>query len=142
MQTFKGGCHCGNISYVLEWPLEGGLVLRECSCSFCTKQGVVYTAHPQASLSIVVRTVNPTSYEFDTRTAYCDFCPKCGIYVYAHCTIDERKYAVLNANTISDFVAPTGIRVKDFQGETTDERLSRRSDTWIGTVSIEPPLFD
>ena len=47
-----GSCHCGNISFVLDWqPEPTEIPARACSCSFCTKHGGVWTSHPGAVLS-------------------------------------------------------------------------------------------
>lgn len=46
-----GKCHCGNISYALDWPGDGGEIrIRAWSCSFCTKQGGNWTSHRDAAL--------------------------------------------------------------------------------------------
>lgn len=137
MLEFPGGCHCGNITFVLTWPLDDGLVLRKCGCSFCTKQGVIYTAHPKASLAVIVSDAETLGrYEFDTRTAWCCFCLKCGIYIFAMSIIDEREYAVINVNTLKDFIPPPMVKVMNFENETPELRLARRSHTWISNFTM------
>lgn len=136
MQAYRGGCHCGNISYTLAWPLEH-LLLLGCDCSFCTKQGVIYTGHRRATLSVTVQ--DPAAvgrYAFDSHTAQCHFCSRCGIYTFAVSTIDGRDYAVINANTLDGFTAPASVERLSFSGETTPERLARRARTWIAQVSM------
>ena len=40
-----GRCHCGNISFALDWqPEPTDIPARACSCSFCTKHGGVWTS--------------------------------------------------------------------------------------------------
>jgi hypothetical protein len=137
MQDFQGGCHCGNVAYTLRWPSEYGLVLARCGCTFCTKQGAIYTAHRDAILSVTVKDAGAlTRYKFDTETACCYFCARCCVYLFATSKIDGRKYAVINANSMKDLVAPSNIKVMNFEGETTANRLARRSRTWIGDVTI------
>jgi hypothetical protein len=137
MPEFHGGCHCGNIDYTLEWPLAGGLVLRRCGCSFCTKQNAVYTAHPEASLAVTAGDVAPlATYEFDTRTARCHFCLRCGVYLFATSVIDGREYVVLNASTLADFVPPDAVKALNFENETLEERLTRRQRTWIANFAF------
>jgi hypothetical protein len=136
MQAYRGGCHCGNISYTLDWPLDE-LVLARCDCSFCAKQGVVYTGHRRAVLSITVKDAAAVArYAFDSHTAQCHFCSRCGVYTCAISTIDGRDYAVINANTLHGFTAPETVRMLSFAGETTPDRLARRARTWIAQVSI------
>jgi hypothetical protein len=137
MKEFQGGCHCGNVAYTLRWPLDYDLVLARCSCTFCTKQGAIYTAHRNATLSVTVKDAAAlTRYKFDTETACCYFCARCCVYLFAISKIDGREYAVINANTLKDFVAPSNIKVMSFEGETTVSRLARRSRTWIADVTI------
>jgi hypothetical protein len=137
MLEFRGGCHCGNIDYILAWPLADGLVLRRCGCSFCTKQNAVYTAHPKASLAVTAGDVATlASYEFDTLTAGCHFCLRCGVYLFATSVIDGQEYVVLNASTLADFVPPDAVRVMNFENETREERLARRRRTWIANFAF------
>src|SRR5438094_129248 len=43
----RGSCHCGNISFTLDWkPEPSEIPARACSCSFCTKHGGVWTSCP------------------------------------------------------------------------------------------------
>ena len=52
----KGGCHCGNMTYSLEWPDETGpRAARICTCSFCTKHNIRYISHPEAALELHLR---------------------------------------------------------------------------------------
>src|SRR5262249_20228478 len=137
MQEFQGGCHCGNVAYTLRWASDSGLVLARCSCTFCTKHGAIYTAHRNAALSVTVKDADALiRYEFDTKTAYCYFCARCCVYLFATSKIDGREYAVINANSMKDFVAPSNIKAMNFEGETTASRLARRSRTWIGDITI------
>lgn len=138
MKEFKGGCHCGNVTYTFQWPLDGDLVLKKCGCTFCTKQGVIYTGHPRALLSVTVR--NPellSRYQFDTKTADCHFCARCGVYVYASSVIDGREYAVINVNSLAGFVAPPNVETLALGGEGKGNRLKRRSKTWIANVEVK-----
>jgi hypothetical protein len=38
--------------------------------------------------------------------------------------------------SLDGFVAPAEVKVKNFAGETTENRLGRRSDTWIADVRM------
>lgn len=137
MKEFQGGCHCGNVTYTFQWPLDGALVLKKCGCTFCTKQGVIYTGHPRAVLSVKVRDPGLLSrYQFDTMTADCQFCARCGVYLFATSVIFGREYAVINVNSLTGFVAPPNVETLALDGEGTDNRLTRRSKTWIGNVKM------
>jgi hypothetical protein len=41
----SGRCHCGNISFALDWrPEPSEIPARACICSFCAKHGGVWTS--------------------------------------------------------------------------------------------------
>jgi hypothetical protein len=67
----EGKCHCGNISYALDWAGDGTATpVRACSCSFCTKHGGAWTSHRDATLLAEVRDESLVSkYRFGTATA-------------------------------------------------------------------------
>ena len=135
----EGKCHCGNITYELSWPTEGGQIpVRACSCTFCTKHGGTYTSHPEASLKGVVHDPNRvTRYSFGTRTAAFYICDGCGVVPFVTSEIEGNLYAVVNVNCFEGIEPDRLVRaVADFEGETTDSRLARRTRTWIPSVSI------
>jgi hypothetical protein len=76
-------------------------------------------------------------YRFGTRT--CDFliCRRCGVFIAAVAEMSEGVRAVVNANCLDDrgrfTLAPT---MHEFQGETIDNRLSRRVANWMPAVLL------
>ncbi|KAI8061150.1 hypothetical protein BC940DRAFT_336987 [Gongronella butleri] len=81
MVLHKGSCHCGNLKFTVEAPEE--LVLNECDCSICFKQGARwyhvpkedFTLDPTSQLSI-------TEYQYNTKVAIFYFCKTCGIHPF------------------------------------------------------------
>jgi hypothetical protein len=137
MREIYGACHCGDVSYVLEWPVEGAPPLRTCDCSFCVKHGGLYTSHPNAALRVTLHGADALSrYEFGHRTAQFCACRRCGVFLFAISPIDGRDRAVLNARTLADFKGPATVPVNSFDGESVDGRLGRRGRNWIGKVTI------
>lgn len=135
----QGNCHCGNISYRLEWPGDGAQIqVRACGCSFCTKHGGVWTSHPDGELAVVVKDRTLVSmYRFGTATAAFHVCARCGAVPLVTSTIDERLYAVVNVNTFEGVDRAALVRAEtSFDSEDTSGRLARRKRTWIPTVSI------
>jgi hypothetical protein len=135
----KGACHCGNISFVLDWPETAVPIgVRACSCSFCTKHGGVYTSHPESRLE--ARLADPSQvskYRFATRTADFFLCLRCGALPFITSLIDDHLYAVVNVNTFVDFDrSQLETSRTDFAGETVESRLQRRSQSWIPEVVI------
>ncbi|MDR3389475.1 MAG: hypothetical protein P4L92_20715 [Rudaea sp.] len=132
-----GRCHCGNISFELDWPGDPPeIAARACGCSFCTKHGGVWTANPQATLAVVIQdSALVSKYGFGTRTAVFHVCSRCGAVPLATSQITEHLYAVVNVNTF-DNVDPAWLRrvSVDFEGENLESRLARRKQNWIADV--------
>ena len=137
MQRFSGGCHCGDVEYALDWPEGRDLPLRKCNCTFCIKHGAIYTGHAKATLAVTVRAVASLSeYHFGTGTGRFHYCARCGVFLFATCRIDGRAHAVLNVNTLKDYIPPASIETRNYEGESVPERLARRSRTWIPSVTV------
>lgn len=133
----NGQCHCGNLSFRLEWPGESPEIpARACTCSFCVKHGGVWTSHPSAVLRVSTRDIAQTGkYLFGTGTAEFHVCSKCGVVPLVTSRIEGRTYAVVNVNTFENVDASLLRRGSaDFEGEETASRLARRTRNWIADV--------
>lgn len=132
-----GSCHCGNLSYVLDWRGDADAIpARACTCSFCRKHGAVWTADPAAALEVRVREpAAHSTYRFETATADFHVCARCGAVPLVTSAIEGRVHAVVNVNTFDD-VDPSRLRRAEvsFDGEETASRLARRQRGWIGQV--------
>lgn len=140
MRTIHGKCHCGNISYRLDWPEAAKTIaVRACGCTFCTKHGGVYTSHPDAALS--ARTADESlvnRYAFGTETGEFYICTRCGAVPFVTSTIDGTQYAVVNVNTFENVDrSELDASASDFDGESVADRLGRRKRNWIGRVRID-----
>jgi len=135
----NGACHCGNISFTLDWlPTPSEIPARACGCSFCRKHGGVWTSTPTGALKIKVKEQASVSrYAFGTRTAEFHVCARCGVVPVVTSEIAGRLYAVVNVNTF-DAVDASLLRRSsaNFDGEGTDSRLERRARNWIGRVQF------
>jgi hypothetical protein len=135
-----GKCHCGNISFVLDWqpePLE--IPARACTCSFCIKHGGVWTACPSGSLKVTVSESSLVSkYSFETKTADFHICSKCGVAPVVTSRIDGRVYAVVSVNAFEG-VDPSLLRrvSATFDNESESVRLARRKLNWIANVEYD-----
>ena len=135
----EGKCHCGNITYVLQWPGAGtNIPVRACSCTFCTKHGGVYTSHGDAVLAAVVHDESLVSrYRFGTKTAEFYLCSRCGVVPFVTSRIEDNLYAVVNVNSFEGIDPSCFSRaITDFDGETTESRLDRRKRNWIPSVTF------
>ena len=133
----EGRCHCGNISFNLDWAGElPEIPARACTCSFCVKHGGVWTSNAGAALEVTIE--DPalrTRYQFGTRTAEFHVCARCGAVPLVTSRIDGKTYAVVNVNTFEN-VEPAQLRraAVSFEGEDTVARLDRRTRNWIRSV--------
>ena len=139
MSRIDGGCHCGNIRYVVEWPADpASMTTRLCGCGFCVKHGGNWTSHRDAALGAeILDEALVSKYRFGTETADFFVCGRCGSVPFATCSIGGHEYAVVNANTFEGIdVAALARTAVTFEGESTSVRLERRARHWIPRVTI------
>jgi hypothetical protein len=135
----NGSCHCGNISFSLEWPDDAPEIpARSCGCTFCVKHGGVWTSHTRARLR--ARVTEPgmmARYAFGTETASFLVCAHCGVAPLVTSQIEGTLYAVVSVNSF-DGVDRSRIQVQpaSFEGEEVASRLERRRRHWIADVVL------
>jgi hypothetical protein len=133
----NGGCHCGNVTFVLEWDdATPDIPARACGCTFCLKHGGVWTSNPRGRLDVSVDDPSAVSrYAFGTRTATFHVCARCGAVPVVTSDIRGRRYGVVNVNAIEG-IDPSRLRraSADFEGEDVEARLARRERNWIPDV--------
>jgi len=134
-----GRCHCGNISFALDWqPDPAEIPARACTCSFCRKHGGVWTSNPGASLEVnIAEPALVSKYAFGTQTAQFHICARCGGVPVVTSLIDAQLFAVVSVNAFEN-VEPSLLRhaPASFDGETEATRLARRKRNWIGKIRI------
>jgi len=135
----NGKCHCGNITFELEWegdPAE--IPARACECSFCVKHGGVWTSNPKSRLLVAIRDASLVSkYAFGSRTATFHVCSRCGAVPLVTSDIANHLYAVVNVNVLENVNQSCVHRASaDFEGEDIESRLARRRRNWIADVRI------
>ena len=125
-----GGCHCGNITYQLDWPADQPQIgRRECGCAFCRKHGAAWTSHGDANLDVKINTPAQVScYRFGTKTADFHVCASCGVPPFVTCEIDGRTYGIVNVNT---FEPTAGV---SFTTTATDFAVSSWKSTSVLTL--------
>ena len=133
----RGRCHCGNISFTLDWrPEPAEIPARACTCTFCAKHGGVWTSCPSGSLRLAVKDRSRVStYAFGTRTAEFHVCANCGIVPVVTSRVEGREYAVVSVNAFEG-VEPSLLRraPASFDAESEETRLARRKRNWIPDV--------
>jgi hypothetical protein len=135
----RGRCHCGNISFRLDWdpdPVE--IPARSCDCTFCMKHGGTWTSYPAGKLEIAIEDPARVSrYEFGTKTATFHVCARCGIVPVVTSDLDGRTYAVVSVKAFEN-VDPSMLKPGpvSFDGEGVESRLARRKRNWIAEVKF------
>lgn len=129
MTLYRGGCHCGLVSVVFQTAIHPSqLGLRRCSCRFCRLHGAVTATDPAGRLSFIGE---PKGYRFGLATANFLLCPRCGVYLGAILTDQDRQFATLNLNTLeraAEFSQPP-ITV-EYAEEEREKRIARRVRNW------------
>ncbi len=136
---FKGGCHCGNIHIELHTnKVENEFTPRTCQCDLCKQHGASWIADPDGEAKLIIKDENLTSfYRFGQKTSDFVMCKKCGILTIALCELENSTKAVLNRTAMINEEFTTPEILTNFDGETVDNRLTRRTKNWTGNVIIE-----
>jgi hypothetical protein len=80
-QTYKGSCHCGNVSYEVKTDLEQVI---SCNCSICSKKGYLLNfVTPERFHLVSGDEKSLTDYQFNKHMIHHLFCPTCGIQAFA-----------------------------------------------------------
>jgi len=132
----EGGCHCGNVSYIYKTEAEiNKIPLRKCGCSYCSKQGAIYTSDPNGKLIVKIKSNKYIKYyQFSSKQVNFVFCTKCGVMPLSTTKINEKLYALININTLNENINKSSITEADFSKETINESIERRKSKWISTI--------
>jgi hypothetical protein len=142
MHELRGSCHCGNVEFTLVTNKDvDGFVPRRCSCSMCRRHGASYISDPNARLELRYRDGSQLSlYRFGHRTAQWVICSRCGVLTAVLCEIEGQLRAVVRVQSMLEHSFPQPEIATNFDSESVEERLERRAKTWIGPVTVSPPL--
>ena len=136
----SGRCHCGNISFKLQWePEPKEIPARACTCSFCIKHGGVWASCPGGKLKVQIKdATNVSQYSFGTKTAQFHVYSGCGVVPVVSSEIAGILYAVVSVNAFEG-VSPALLThaAATFDGEEEAARLARRARNWIPHVEFE-----
>lgn len=98
-QTYEGGCHCGSVRFRIEADLSQ---LTRCTCSMCTKKGMLGCYVPAQQFHLLQGESELTLYQFNTRVAKHFFCRNCGIHAFMNPRSNPRAFAI-NARCLDNF---------------------------------------
>ena len=79
MQTLRGSCHCGAVTFEIETDFPE---LTTCDCSICQRKNALMVKVHEDRFRLLSGESSLTEYRFHTMTARHFFCKTCGIYTF------------------------------------------------------------
>lgn len=76
MQTYIGGCHCGQVTFKVEMELKEVI---ECNCSHCAIKGLLLAFVPANQFTLLTGEKNLSEYRFNKKVIAHMFCATCGV---------------------------------------------------------------
>ena len=64
--TVKGSCHCGETQFEVD---EAPASVTRCTCSFCSKRGVLWGYYKPAQFRLTAPPAKDTTYRWRTKTS-------------------------------------------------------------------------
>ncbi|MES1174310.1 MAG: GFA family protein [Myxococcales bacterium] len=123
MQSYSGGCHCGQVRFRVTGDLARATI---CNCSICSKKGFLHLIVPSSDFELLAGAEALVSYRFDTGVAEHKFCNTCGIHSFYTPRSDPDKVDV-NVRCLDDVDLST-VEVQLFDGKHWEEAI--RSAHW------------
>ena len=139
---YSGQCHCGRLkaSFETEKTLQE-LGARACQCAFCRRNGAVNISDPEGLATIDASADDVGRYRFALRTADFLTCKTCGVYIAAVTGEGEAIRSTLNvAGLRMEKLLSVNEAPMDYGAETTETRITRRSEKWTPTRFSDPDL--
>jgi hypothetical protein len=87
-QTYRGGCHCGNVQYEADLDLSQGT--GRCNCSYCWKVRNWSIGIKPDAFRLLVGKSDTSEYGFrPDSTNHHVFCKHCGVRLYTYGNVPE-----------------------------------------------------
>ena len=111
-EAYKGGCHCGRITFQARARLD---YVVDCNCSICRRTGALWHPAAEPDLQVLGGEADLVLYQFNTKTAKHYFCRHCGIHPFIRPRLDPNRWA-FNVRCI-DGVGLSSLKVVPFDGQ-------------------------
>ena len=112
MQTHKGSCHCGRVTFEVDGDIGTAI---ECNCSICHMKGAIWHGTDNARFRILSGEADLGVYQFGTMTAKHYFCKECGISPFSRPRIAPTRW-VVNLRCIDGVDLPS-LEIRRFDGQ-------------------------
>jgi hypothetical protein len=121
--AYEGGCHCGRVRFRIR-VAENAHEAIVCSCSVCTKKGIVHLIVEASRFDLVSGRDELSTYTFGTHTAQHWFCRTCGMHpFYKPRSHPEAVDVNLRCLDEPDDIAK--FRIVDFDGRNWEANVHR-----------------
>ncbi len=131
LETREGGCHCGRVRIRAEVDLE---LLSNCSCSVCTKKGMLHLSTDLATFQLLRGKSALKSYTFGTGVAQHTFCVHCGMHAF-YIPRSQPHRVIVNARCLDDIDGPNLKPTRFFDGHHWEDAQRQR----IAEAGHAPP---
>ena len=122
LETREGGCHCGRVRFRARVDLAQ---LSHCSCSICTKKGILHLPVFPTEFELLCGKAELTVYTFETGVAQHAFCSHCGINAFYVPRSQPDKITV-NARCLDDIDGPSLKPTRFFDGKHWEDAQRNR----------------
>ena len=122
LEVREGGCHCGRVRFRAEVDLDR---LSQCSCSICTKKGILLLSLDPANFQLLRGRTALKSYTFGTGVAQHTFCSHCGMHAF-YIPRSQPHRVTVNARCLDDIDGPKLTPKRFFDGRHWEDAQRRR----------------
>jgi hypothetical protein len=121
-ETREGGCHCGKVRFRAQVDLD---LLSQCSCSVCTKKGILHLPVSPADFELLRGKDALTVYTFGTGVAQHSFCTHCGMHAF-YVPRSQPDMITVNARCLDGIDGPALKPNRFFDGREWEAAQSKR----------------
>jgi hypothetical protein len=122
IETREGGCHCGKVRFRAQVDLDR---LSQCSCTVCTKKGILHLPVSPADFELLRGKDALTVYTFGTGVAQHSFCAHCGMHAF-YVPRSQPDMITVNARCLDGVDGPALKPSRFFDGKEWEAAQSKR----------------
>lgn len=144
LETREGGCHCGRVRFRAAVDLD---LLSQCSCTICTKKGILHLPVFPADFALLSGKNDLTVYTFETGVAQHPFCKHCGMAPF-YVPRSQPDKVTVNARCLDGIDGPGLKPTRFFNGKHWEDAQRNRIASgghvsppgWQGSVTLQAIL--
>lgn len=134
LEIREGGCHCGRVRFRAKVDLD---LLSQCSCTVCTKKGILHLPTFLADFQLLRGKEALTVYTFETGVAQHPFCRHCGMHAF-YIPRSQPDKVTVNARCLDGIDGPSLQPTRFFDGRHWED--AQRNRIAVGG-HVSPPGF-